>query len=150
MRKASMVIMFLILATIANAQKPEDSIKASVNNFFIGMATSDSIAIINSFTDGGMLQSVSEKDGKTNVETEKLIDFAHAIAGLQRNDADERIAFNLIKIDGALAFVWAPYNFFYKGKFSHCGVDCFAMVRMNGAWKIQYIIDTRRKNACKY
>jgi len=57
---------------------------------------------------------------------------------------------NLIKIDGPLAFVWAPYNFFYKGKFSHCGVDCFAMVRMNGSWKIQYIIDTRRKNACKY
>jgi len=142
------VICFLALLTI-KAQTTEDSVKAAVNKLFIAMATVDSASIINSFTADGMLQSVSEKDGKTNVDNEKLADFAHVIAGMQKNDADEQIKFNTIKIDGALAWVWAPYNFYYKGKFSHCGVDCFCIVRINNTWKIQYIIDTRRTKACR-
>ena len=138
------------MAGAAGAQKAEDSVKTAVNRLFISMARSDSAAIIASFTDGGILQSVSEKDGKITVETEKLADFGHVIAGLLREEADEQIKFNEVKVDGPLAMVWAPYNFFFKGKFSHCGVDCFSLVRINGEWKIQYIIDTRRKDGCKY
>jgi hypothetical protein len=150
MKKLNILIACLLLATFANAQKTEDSVKAAVNKLFIAMAMADSVGIMHSFTESGLLQSVSEKDGKTTVETDKVTEFAHIIGGLQKNDADEQIKFNTIKIDGPLAFVWAPYNFFYKGKFSHCGVDCFQVVRMNGEWKIQYIIDTRRKDGCKY
>jgi hypothetical protein len=150
MKKLNILIACLLLVTFANAQKTEDSVKAAVNKLFIAMAMADSVGIIHSFTESGLLQSISEKDGKTTVETDKVTEFAHIIGGLQKNDADEQIKFNTIKIDGPLAFVWAPYNFFYKGKFSHCGVDCFQVVRMNGEWKIQYIIDTRRKDGCKY
>ncbi|HEY4150385.1 MAG TPA: hypothetical protein VGM41_15710, partial [Chitinophagaceae bacterium] len=59
---------------------------------------------------------------------------------------DERIQFETIRIDGALAIVWAPYQFFYNGKLNHCGADSFQLVRSNGKWKIQYLIDTRRKD----
>jgi len=150
MKKLYVLTACLLLVSVVRAQKIEDSVKAAVNKLFIAMAMADSAGIVNSFTESGMLQSVSEKDGKTSVQTEKATDFGHIIGGLQRNDADEQIKFNTIKIDGPLAFVWAPYNFFYKGKFSHCGVDCFQVVRMNGEWKIQYIIDTRRTAGCKY
>jgi hypothetical protein len=51
----------------------------------------------------------------------------------------------VIRIDASLAIVWAPYEFYYKGKYSHKGVDSFQLVRVNGVWKIQYLIDTRRK-----
>jgi len=47
-----------------------------------------------------------------------------------------------------MATVWAPYKFYYKGTFSHCGVDMFQLVRMKGGWKIVYLIDTRRKEPC--
>lgn len=150
MKKLSLAIACFILATAVKAQKIEDSVKAAVNKLFISMATADSAGIVASFSDNSVLQSISEKDGKTTVETEKVTDFAHIIGGLQRSDADEQIKFNTIKIDGPLALVWAPYNFFYKGKFSHCGIDCFQLVRINGEWKIQYLIDTRRKDGCKY
>ena len=142
--------LMLVCGVKAQTVTVEDTVKAAVNKLFIAMATADSAGVIGSFTDGGLLQSVSEKDGKTNIETEKITGFAHIIASMQKGDADEQIKFNTIKIDGPLAFVWAPYNFFYKGKFSHCGVDCFQIVRINGEWKIQYIIDTRRTAGCKY
>ena len=150
MRKLVFVMAGLLAVYAVKAQKAEDSVKAAVNQFFIGMAMADSTGIVNSFTGDGLLQSVSDDGGKTTVKNEKITDFAHLIGGLQKNDADEQIKFNTIKIDGALAMVWAPYNFFFKGKFSHCGVDCFCLVRINGDWKIQYIIDTRRKDGCKY
>jgi len=149
MKKAALITICFLSLQITKAQNVQDSIKSAVNNLFIAMATSDSLGIVNSFTPDGVLQSISEKDGKASVTSEKIADFAHIIAGLQKYDADERITYKTIQIDGPLAFVWTPYSFYYKGKFSHCGVDCFCVVRINGTWKIQYIIDTRRTNACK-
>ena len=102
-----------------------------------------------SFTDSAILQSVSEKNGKVSVINESINDFANSISKLSKDDADERIQFDLIKIDGALAIAWTPYKFYYKGKFSHCGVDSYQLVRIDGTWKIQYIIDTRRKDNCE-
>ena len=55
----------------------------------------------------------------------------------------------VVKIDGALASVWTPYKFYFNGKFSHCGVNSFQLVRMNNTWKVQYIIDTRRRVGCE-
>jgi len=152
MRKCILPVICLLIAHAVHAQvpKPEDSVKAAVNQLFISMATSDSAGVRGAFAEGGMLQTVNEKDGKTTVVTDNLSDFAHLIGSLQKGDADEQIKFNTIKIDGPLAFVWAPYNFFFKGKFSHCGIDCFCIVRLNSEWKIQYLIDTRTTKGCRY
>ena len=68
---------------------------------------------------------------------------------LSKNDADEKIKFEAIHIDGNLASVFTPYEFYYKGKFSHCGANSFQFVKQNNVWKIQYIIDTRRKENCE-
>jgi hypothetical protein len=47
-----------------------------------------------------------------------------------------------------MAAVWTPYNFYYNGQFSHCGVNSFQVIRFKDGWKIQYIIDTRRRTGC--
>jgi hypothetical protein len=48
-----------------------------------------------------------------------------------------------------MATAWTPYNFYFNGKFSHCGVNNFVLVKQDNGWKIQYIIDTRRRQGCK-
>ena len=95
------------------------------------------------------LQTIIDKNGKVEVKTESVADFERQVAKMEKNILDERIQFDAIRIDGALAIVWAPYQFYYKGKFSHCGIDSFQLIRINGKWKIQYLIDTRRKEDCK-
>jgi hypothetical protein len=83
------------------------------------------------------------------VETEPLDSFLVAISKPHTEVYDERITFGAVKIDGELAMVWAPYKFYLGEKFSHCGVDSFQLVKINGEWKIQYLIDTRRRQGCE-
>ena len=147
--KTTILLVFAFCAVYTTrAQTAEDSVKTAVNNLFTAMKAADSVGIINAFAKGAILQSINEKEGSTTVADEKVIDFAHAIAGMQKNDADERIRFEVLEIDGPLAIVWTPYQFYYKGNFSHCGVDSYQLVRVKGMWKIQYLIDTRRKGGC--
>lgn len=149
--KIVFAFIFLLVGEISShAQTTTDSIKTAVNVLFEGMKNSDPAAIQNSFADSAILQSISyTKEGKIKISNEAVKDFAAVISKIARGDADERIAFETIKIDGPLAMVWTPYKFYYKGQFSHCGVDSFQLVRINGVWKIQYLVDTRRKQPCE-
>jgi Putative lumazine-binding len=140
----------IIISSQVTAQTAEDSVKATVNNMFAAMRNADSAALVNSFSETAVLQTISRnKEGKTIVRTENISGFGANISKLPKGDADERITFGAIHIDGPMASVWTPYEFYFKGNFSHCGVNSFQLVRMNGEWKIQYIIDTRRKDNCK-
>ena len=53
-----------------------------------------------------------------------------------------------VRIDGDLATLWAPYEFYLGDRFSHCGVDAFQFVRIDGSWKIVSIAFTRRNEGC--
>jgi hypothetical protein len=139
------------LITNVTAQGTEDSVKAAVNKLFTAMKESDVAMMKNSFTDNAVLQTIgrSKETGAVIVSSEDVNAFAESIQKIAKGEADEQIVFETIRIDGDLASVWTPYKFYYKGKFSHCGVNSFQLVRLNGEWKIQYIIDTRRRQGCE-
>jgi hypothetical protein len=133
----------------AKAQSTEDSVKAAVNRLFEGMKTADAALLKSAFADSSILQTIAhDKEGHFYIRNEKLSDFADFVAKQKKGAADERIVFETIRIDGPLASVWTPYRFYYKGQLIHCGVNSFQLVRLNGEWKIQYLIDTRRKIKC--
>jgi len=131
------------------AQSIEDSVKTSVKQLFIAMKNADSALLVSSFADSAILETIITKDGKFELRNEAVSDFASSISKLEKDIADERIQFDVIKIGGELAIVWTPYKFYHKGKFTHCGVDSFQLICVNGKWKIQYLIDTRRRDRCK-
>ena len=136
-------------SAITKAQSTEDSVKAVVNTLFTAMKNSDIKLLKGVFTDNAILQTINTKTGKSVIETETVDDFAIVMSKIPAGAADEQITFNTIKIDTDLASVWTPYKFYFNGKFSHCGVNSFQLVRLNGEWKIQYIIDTRRRAGCE-
>jgi hypothetical protein len=141
---------FLFFSIIVKAQAAEDSVRSVVNNLFTGMRNADAALLKSAFADSAILQTITRnKEGKMQVVTESINDFADFVSNLKKDSADERIQFETIKIDGTLAIVWTLYNFYYNGKFSHCGVNSFQLVRFDGIWKIQYLIDTRRRAGCK-
>ncbi|WP_276502274.1 nuclear transport factor 2 family protein [Terrimonas pollutisoli] len=147
---------FLLLLTFGffigklQAQTAEDSIKTTINTLFAAMKNGNGTAFKGVFSDSAILQTITRnKEGKALVRTENVSEFAAFVSKLKRDSADERISFETIKIDGPLAIAWTPYNFFYNGSFSHCGVNSFQLVRFEGVWKIQYLIDTRRRAGCQ-
>ena len=148
------IFIFLLFGCLCRingfAQTEEDAVKNAVNKLFIAMKSSDARGLKESFADSAILQSLAKnKEGNFIVKDEKIQEFIDVVSKLPAGDADERIEFETVKIDGPLAIVWAPYKFYYKGKFSHCGVDSFQMAKTNGTWKIQILLDTRRIENCE-
>ena len=109
------------------------------------MKNSDAKSLQEFFADSAILQTIT-RSGK--IRNEVVKDFVSQISSLPKDSADERITFDIVKVDDGLAIAWTPYQFYYAGKFSHCGVNSFQLVKISGEWKIQYIIDTRRKENC--
>lgn len=148
MRKLFILSLILLGFNAAHAQSEEDAIKAAVNLFFQGMKNADPATILSSFSDSAVLQTVDTRTGVAIVKTENIKMVANSVSRFKAGDLDEQITFESIKHDGTLASVWTPYKFYARGKFSHCGNNSFQLVKQNGIWKIQYIIDTRSKDGC--
>jgi hypothetical protein len=113
---------------------------------FDGLRNADSAAVAGVFSPDCTMQTIAtDKAGKAVVRTEQVSRFASSIARQKPGVIDEQITVETIKIDGPLAIVWTPYRFIYNGNYSHGGVNMFCLVNLGGQWKIQYLIDTRRK-----
>lgn len=41
-----------------------------------------------------------------------------------------------VRVNGPLAMVWYPYDLYLDGKWSHCGVDAFTLIKHEGNWRI--------------
>jgi hypothetical protein len=145
----AMMIALGAISVSACAQSTEDSVKAAVGALFTGMKDADPGEIRQAFADSAILQSTGiDKDGKTAVITTSIDRFVTIISTLGKGGADERVDIDWLRIDGPLALVWAPYSFYLKGSYHHCGVDTFQLIRTAKGWKIQYILYTGRKDAC--
>ena len=140
----------MFISTFIKAQSAEDSVKAVVNQLFAAMKGANAVMLKETFADSAVLQTIRRKqDGTFFVQDEKVSDFVGQIGKAKKDSLDERITFETVKVDGPLAIAWTPYKFYYAGKFSHCGVNSFQLVRINGRWKIQFLIDTRRRQNCE-
>jgi hypothetical protein len=153
MKHILVIIILLSLSFIervaAQNMKDEEGVKVTINNLFNGMRKSDSTLVRSAFNQGAILQTIGKtKDGNTMIRASDLNMFIASIAKPHPEIYDERITFTKILIDDNLASVWTDYKFYIGEKFSHCGVNSFQLVKLNGSWKIVYLIDTRRKDNC--
>ena len=150
MRSFLLFLTALFSVAAASAQQTAiDSVKATINNMFTAMKNGDEKLFRSVMADSAILQGIiRDKAGATMVYTGDVNEFAEFIGQVKKDSADERIRFETVKVDANLAIAWTPYEFYRNGQFSHCGVNSFQLVRFDGIWKIQYIIDTRRKNGC--
>jgi hypothetical protein len=136
--------------TNVRAQSAEDSVKAVINQLFEAMRKTDPDMLMNTFADSAILQTIrGNRDGSFYVHNEDPAMFASSVGKAKKDSLDERITFGSVLVDGPLASVWTPYRFYYAGQFSHCGVNSFQLVRIRGVWKIQYLVDTRRRQDCE-
>ena len=139
-------IFFLLISSFSFAQNTsEKEIIKPIENLFNAMKSADSLGVKNAFSGSAMMQTF---DKNQEIRTDKVEDFAKQVGASQAGDLDERFTISKILVDGNMASVWVPYQFYYKGNFSHCGVNSFQLAKINNEWKIQYIIDTRRKDNC--
>jgi len=113
------------------AQNDEVAVKQVVNRLFDGMKKSDTAMIRSVFSSDPTLQSIAtSRDGNVLIVNEPLDSFLVEISKPHTEVYNERLSFDVIKIDGELAMVWAPYKFYVGERLNHCGTDSFQLVRI--------------------
>jgi hypothetical protein len=151
MRKLILLSAFILIGFAASAQGTPDStdeVKKVIMKLFDGMRKGDSSMVKSSFSEGMIMQTISNRNGNIEVRTDKAAGFLKAVGTPHQEVWDERIKFDQVLIDSNLASVWTSYQFYVGDKFSHCGVNSFQLVKGNNGWKIVHLIDTRRKDNC--
>lgn len=151
MNKLYMAFALLSAPLLASAQNTEEAaVRATIDQMFAGMLKADTTLFKAVFAPTASLQSVAKsKDGVVSVKQESIPDFIKSVGKQTAGNLDERLSGYDIKIDADLAIAWTPYTFYFKTQKSHCGVNVFTLVKLNGTWKIQSIIDTRRREGCQ-
>ena len=142
----------LCLGLNANAQNTEiDIVKSKIIEFFDAFHKQDTIALKLMVTENITLQSIStNQEGKTVLKEDDFDKFAKSIASIPKDRKfEEKLLDFSIQVDGNMANAWTPYEFWYQGQFSHCGVNSFQLMKTDGEWKILYLVDTRRRQGCQ-
>jgi hypothetical protein len=137
---------------IAKAQDNQrEQVKKSIETFFNGLHNGDT-AIISSVLNKDMkLQTTGKnREGAYVLSTQEKNNFLKGVASKNPEDKwFEKLLSYEIHIDGSLASVWTPYEFYRNDEFSHCGVNSFQLFNNSGNWEIVYLIDTRKREGCK-
>ena len=146
------LILFIFSNTIIAQEKQEEiPIKTVIKTFFKGLHKGDSAIISNTLHKEIKIQTTStNKEGEQILQTDSKIKLLTSIANKKPEHIylEKLLSFD-IKIDGNLASVWTPYEFYFNGKFSHCGANSFQLFNNNGKWEIIFLVDIRRRDNCK-
>jgi len=153
MRKAFTILAVFIFSKMSYAQSMQRTsdtvaIKQAINTQFEAMRKGDSTLLRSVFPKGMLFQISNDKNGKTILSTKTADDLAKMVGTSHALVLDERIVYDMIKIDGDLACVWTPYKFYLGDQFSHCGVNVFQLMRTADGWKVVHIAYTSRTDNC--
>ena len=143
-------IVFSITITAQNKTE-EKAIKNVIETFFTGLHNGDSVTMKATLHKDIKIQTTfTNKKGENILKTESREKLLKAVAGKKKEDVYlEKLGSYTVNIDGNLASVWTPYEFYLNGKFSHCGANSFQLFNNNGTWQIIYLVDMRRRAKCK-
>lgn len=118
---------------------------ATAQHLFDAMAAHNADAARALFTPGAPLTSIRANGEISNSTSEQFV--SHV--GAAKDTWLERMWNPKVLIRGSLAVVWADYDFHLNGKFSHCGVDSFTLVKGSEGWKISAVAYTTETSGCE-
>lgn len=147
------IFIFLLNCALLNAQADftETEARGLIDTFFEGFHSGDTLKMRSVMAAQVPMQTAySNQEGKHILNTGSANDILKAVAIRPKDQHwDERLLDYKVSIDGNLAHVWTPYEFWYNGEFRHCGANAFTLARTDTGWKIIHLIDSRRRESCR-
>ena len=131
----------------AQQQAAQDSVVATVQEFFRAMTANDTAAMARVLKKDG--QYYGTRQGSDSLMVFRVANAAY-IEGMprSRDTMVERIWNPVVQVHGPIAAVWAPYDIYRNGEFVHCGVDAFHLIRTPRGWQIAAILFTMEPTGC--
>ncbi|MGI9627402.1 MAG: hypothetical protein ACR2QM_11250 [Longimicrobiales bacterium] len=117
-------------------------VQATLQQLFDALETGDE-ALLRSVVDPSVVMHFSEtRDGQTTFGSATLDGLATRITSSEV-PLIERMWDPVVAVDGPLATIWTPYDFYAGEAFSHCGVDAANLLRSETGWTIVALSWTR-------
>lgn len=120
--------------------------KKVVDDFFTAFNAKDTLTLKQLCYPNIIMRTIANTKEGNKLREEKFDLFLNSIASIPNNMIIfEKLLDYKVEIDGNLAHVWTPYEFYVNDKLSHIGANAFTLYNDNGKWQIIHLIDTRRK-----
>lgn len=141
---------FVSLSAFAQ-EAEEKEVEKTIQRFFEGFHQKDSIVMGTTVSDAVIIQTIGkDKEGNTFLKNSAYKDLIKGLASIPADKTfTEKILSVKVQTDGMMAHAWTPYEFWFDGKFSHCGVNSFQLLKEQNEWKIIYLVDTRYREGCQ-
>lgn len=120
----------------------------AVDRVLEAMAAGDVPTYTGLLTPDGMTYSQRLIDGQWNLRRRSNQEDIRLFAS-EKQVIAERYWQPTVLIRGPMAVVWAPYEFRIDGEISHCGVDVFEMLKIDGRWMMGNAMWTVEPEACE-
>jgi len=138
------LVLILAASFLCPAAPDDKGPSETVQKLFDAMSAHDADAARALFIPEAMLFSVRPDGTAAALPHEKWIEHL----GASKDAWLERIWDPKLLEHSSIAVVWAEYDFHLNGKFSHCGVDSFSLLKTAAGWKIYSVADTHETSGC--
>lgn len=138
---------FFLIAGAGYAQTEEKQITDIIDRFFVSMTERDSATAADILTPDGQYYGTHRNGNKLEVFRVTHESYLRRLSN-RKEEVLERYWNPTIHVEGPIAQVWAEYDFYINGEFSHCGVDAFSLIKVDGKWKICGVIFNMETEGC--
>jgi ketosteroid isomerase-like protein len=129
-------------------QAERRAVLAVSDQLFAALASKDRSALLAAVVpEGRATATFTTPGGERRVESESWTEFADRLA-LASVQLRERLIDPHVHVEGDIAMIWSRYEFEIDGRFSHCGIDHFDLVRIEGRWRILNLTWTKQQQGC--
>jgi len=151
MRKTVLALL-LFSAAPAAAQHAEEAdsraVMATVDQLFGALASKDRAVLLGAVVPEGRATSAgTDEAGRPEIVSTDWVTFADRLAR-STEQLRERLIDPHVHVEGDIAMIWSRYEFERNGAFSHCGIDHFDLVRIEGRWRVLNLTWTRQTEGC--
>jgi hypothetical protein len=130
----------ILLASALSAQATageEAAALAVVDSSLAAISRSDFVGFTDLMLDSAVTFSAGMRNGQYQA---RFSSRAQQRAMRTTSRLTERGYHPTVVVSGPVAMVWLPYDFYQDGKWSHCGVDVFTLLKADGAWRIATLV----------
>ena len=123
-------------------------VRKAVDRWLASINTNDPDAMAaNQVAAGVTFRQKRDPDGTWRLSTRSNAEWVER-ARQEKDTLHEKYWSPTILVHGAIATFWAPYSFDINGKRSHCGVDVFDLVKVEGRWLVANAMWTVEPDGC--
>jgi hypothetical protein len=151
MAKPGLLAAALVLSLQSTHAWADDraDVRAAVDRWLASINTNDPEAMAaNQVARGMTFRQKRDPDGYWKLTNRSNAEWVER-ARQEKEALHERYWSPTILVHGPIATFWAPYSFDINGKRSHCGVDVFDLVKVEGRWLIANAMWTVEPEGCR-